>query len=717
MIKKKNKTGKPRTDQKLEDLKEEVLQFLNSNSHKSYNLKNIIKKVHIRQQHLINNIVAIMDSLVDEGAVKFNKQGEYQAVKTTELLTGKVDFVNPRYAYVTGEGIKEDIFIKTEDLGNALDDDIVKVRILNYRRDGRPTGEVTEIVERFRSEFVGRIELTEGYGFVIPDFKKMHQDIYIKPSGLKGAKNNDKVIVKIIEWPLGRKNPVGEVIDILGKAGEHEAEMHSIMAEFGLPFRFSATTEKHAKNIQGSITAEEISSRRDFRKVTTFTIDPEDAKDFDDAVSYRLLENGHHEVGVHIADVTHYVKEGTLLDEEAYKRGTSVYLVDRTVPMLPERLSNDLCSLKPEEDKLTFSAVFELDSNAQMLKEWFGRTLIHSNRRFTYEEAQERIETKQGDFTKELLILNDLAIKLRTERYRKGSINFETTEIKFNLDEKGKPLAVIPKVRKDAHKLIEEFMLIANKRVAEFIFNLKKDKERRTFVYRIHDEPDEEKLKLFENFAGKFGHRLNIRQEGISKALNNLIDEIQGKPEQNILENLAIRSMAKAKYSTAEKAHFGLAFQHYTHFTSPIRRYPDMISHRLLAHYLAQGKQVSKESYEKKCIHCSDREKVAADAERASIKYKQVEFMMGRIGEIFEGLISGVTDWGIFVEIIETKSEGMIRLSSLGDDFYEFDERNYRVIGKHNKRIFALGDKLKVRIIKVDIDRRTIDLELPGKNE
>ncbi len=717
MSKKKNIKTRTKADKKLVELEEQVIFFLKNNSHKSYNIKQLVKKLHIRERHLNYNLENILKALVIKGNLIVNQQGEYQSVKGSVSFTGRVDYVNPRYAFVSSEESVDDIFIRSEDMAGALDDDVVKVRILSFRRDGNPVGEVIEILERNRSEFVGKLELTKDYGFVIPDFKKMHQDIFVKHAGLKGGKNNDKVIVKIIEWPAPDKNPVGEIIDILGPAGNHEAEMHSIMAEFGLPFRFTNVIENLANKINGNISKEEISKRKDFRPITTFTIDPEDAKDFDDALSFKSLKNGNFEVGVHIADVTHYVLEDTTLDGEAYLRGTSVYLVDRTIPMLPERLSNELCSLRPDEDKLTFSAVFELNREAAIVKEWFGRTIIRSDRRFTYEEAQERLETGKGDFSSELKSLNALALKLKDQRYAKGAINFETTEIKFRLDESGKPLEVIPKERKDAHKLIEEFMLLANKRVAEYVYNLYQGKERRTFVYRIHDEPDEEKLEIFQNFARKFGHRLDIKKSGISNALNQLIDEIQGKPEQNVLENLAIRSMAKAKYSTAEKGHFGLAFEHYTHFTSPIRRYPDMMSHRLLAHYIAKGKQVSKQDFEKKCLHSSDREKVASDAERASIKYKQVEFMKDKIGEIFEGLISGVTDWGIFVEIIESKCEGMIRLSGLTDDYYEYDEKNYRVIGRHNKRIFALGDKITVVVMKADIDRRTIDLELSDHNE
>lgn len=465
------------------------------------------------------------------------------------------------------------------------------------------------------------------------------------------------------------------------------------MAEFDLPFRFHEKVINESKKIEEEITKEEVNKRWDFRQVTTFTIDPEDAKDFDDAISFRKLESGNYEIGVHIADVTHYVKPGSILDQEAYDRATSVYLVDRTIPMLPERLSNELCSLRPHEDKLTFAAVFEIDDKVKIKKEWFGRTIIHSDVRFSYEEAQVILEKGRGELADELRILNDLAKKLRSERFKKGAVNFETTEVKFKLDEKGKPLAVIPKVRKDAHKLIEEFMLLANRQVATFVYNIKKGKEKNTFVYRIHDYPDPEKVKNFSVFARQFGHKMNVDETSISSSLNKLMSEIEGKPEQNILEQLAIRTMAKAKYSTDVKGHFGLAFEHYSHFTSPIRRYPDMMAHRMLQHYLDEGKHINKNEYEEKCVHSSEREKRAADAERASIKYKQVEFMASAEKKPYEGLISGVTEWGIYVEIIETKCEGMVRLADMTDDFYEFDEKNYRITGRKNRKVYTLDRK------------------------
>jgi ribonuclease R len=710
----KRKQKNTKSGKKVDSLKKEIIGLFEGNPAKSFSTKKIISALDLKQKHLKNNIEGILIELMRKGIIGIEKDGNFSLITRSSEVTGQVDFVNPKYAFVVSEKYDQDIYVKAEDLKNALDDDIVKVNVSSIRKDGRPVGFVTEIVKRHRLEFVGRVELSAKYAFVIPDFKKMHYDIFIRPEDINKAKNNDKVIVRILDWRPGDKNPVGEIINVLGQAGQNEAEIHSIMAEFGLPFDFPVQVKKQAEKISSDISGKEIKRRRDFRKVTTFTIDPEDAKDFDDAISIVFLGNGNYEVGVHIADVTHYVHEDSILDKEAFNRATSVYLVDRTIPMLPERLSNELCSLKPREDKLTFSAVFELDKNAQIKNEWFGKTIIHSDRRFTYEEAQERIETFAGDFAKELTLLNELALKLRLERFMTGSINFETTEVKFRLDQDGKPLEIIPKVRKDSHKLIEDFMLLANRRVASYVNRKSGEKNRKTFVYRVHDNPDEERLETFSLFARRFGHKLNFKKDGISKALNMLMEEIDGKPEQNILENLAIRSMAKAKYSTEEKGHFGLAFDHYTHFTSPIRRYPDMMVHRLLSLYMGNGESALKEIYEHKCLHSSDKEKIATDAERASIKYKQVEYMADKVGQEFDGLISGITDWGVYVEIVATKVEGMIRISELGDDYYEFDEKNMRVVGRYNKRIYTLGDKIRIKVLKADVDRRIIDLSLAG---
>jgi len=660
---------------------------------------------------MIEDMYKLLDALEEEGRVEQLSSGHYKSTGSSKGVTGIVDHVNPRFAYiVTGEEGKKDIYVRSQDLASAVHGDTVEVVTSGRKSGDNPEGKVTAIVKRGRDRFVGRIELSRNFGFVVPDYKKIYQDFFIYPENLNGATTNDKVLFEVTKWADRDKSPEGKVIEVLGKTGENEAEIHSIMAEFDLPFRFPENVLKLSETISEDITKDEIKKRRDFRDVLTFTIDPEDAKDFDDAISFRKLDNGLFEIGVHIADVTHYVTPGNELDQDAFDRATSVYLVDRTVPMLPERLSNALCSLRPNEDKLTFAAVFEMDDKAKVHKEWFGRTVIHSNHRFSYEQAQEVIEAGAGKFADEIKILNKLHHVLRAERFKKGAVNFETTEVKFKLDEKGKPLAVVPKVRKDAHKLIEEFMLLANRAVATYVFKMKKGEEKNTFVYRTHDLPNEEKLADFAQFAKQFGHQLQFESSAVSKSLNKLMDEIEGKPEQNVLQSLAVRAMAKAKYTTDAKGHFGLAFDHYTHFTSPIRRYPDMMVHRLLQHYLDGGKSVNKKEFEEKCVHSSEREKRAADAERASIKYKQVEFMSMAENKAYDGIITGITDFGVFVEMVETKCEGMVRMADMKDDFYEFDEKNYRVIGRRRKMIYRLGDKVKVRIKKTDIGRRMIDL-------
>jgi ribonuclease R len=692
-----------------------VLAFLQENPGRAYQIKQILKSVGVRDAISKGKVTDVIFTMADRGIIKRMRNGAFTVEKELETLLGVVDSVNARFAYIVlerqeGEEEQEDVWIAREDLLGALDDDVVKIVLKPKRHGKHPEGKVVEIISRYRDEFVGRLEMSTRYGFVIPDFKKMFHDIYIHHNDLNGAKHNDKVIVKLTKWPDRDKKPEGIITRVLGRAGEHNAEIHSIIAEFGLPLEFPEAVENEAEAIPEEISAKEIAKRKDFRNITTFTIDPEDAKDFDDALSLRTLSNGNFEVGIHIADVTHYVDTEGILEEEAQDRATSVYLVDRTIPMLPERLSNGLCSLRPKEEKLTFSAVFELDEAGEIQKEWFGRTIIYSDRRFTYEEAQERLETGVGDFHEEIKQLDDLAKQLRAKRFKAGAVNFETVEVKFKLADDGTPLGVIPKERKDAHMLIEEFMLMANKKVAEFIFKKGTEAHPMTFVYRTHDNPDPEKLDTFSTFAQRFGHQMNMEGAGISRSLNKLIAQIEGKPEQNVLQQLAIRTMAKAKYTTDPKGHFGLAFAHYTHFTSPIRRYPDMMVHRLLQHYLNGGKTANKEEYEELCLHSSDREKRAADAERASIKYKQVEFMSMVADKAFAGIVSGVTEWGIFVEITETKCEGMVRMTDMTDDYYEFDEQNYRVIGKRNKRMISLGDNVYVRVKATDIDRRTIDL-------
>ncbi|MFZ2905842.1 MAG: ribonuclease R [Cyclobacteriaceae bacterium] len=690
-----------------------IIELFENNPGRAYSIKQLAKKIGLKKRDDIKTATFIIFELEDDGRIQELPNGAY-AIKSAppgKQVTGIVDHVNARFAYVRMGEDKPDVYVKTHDLGSALDGDTVTLSIIPGRHGEHPEGRVTGVLKRNRTRFVGKLELSKNYAFVVPDFRKIHQDFFVYPEHIKGAKTNDKVIIEVIEWASGEKNPTAKVVDILGKAGENEAEIHSIMAEFGLPFEFPEKVEKEANKIDEGFTAAEIKKRWDFRKTLTFTIDPEDAKDFDDALSIEPLEGGHYQIGVHIADVTHYVQPSSELEKEAFDRATSVYLVDRTIPMLPERLSNGLCSLRPNEDKFTFAAVFDMDANGNIKKEWFGRTIIHSDHRFTYEGAQEVLETGKGKFAAELKTLNDLAHKLRKDRFGKGAVNFETTEVKFKLDEKGKPLAVIPKVRKDAHKLIEEFMLLANKQVARFIYNMKKGEDKNTFVYRTHDLPDPEKVQNFALFAKQFGHKLHIDDKTISRSLNKLMDEVEGKPEQGVLQSLAVRAMAKAKYTTEAKGHFGLAFDHYSHFTSPIRRYPDMMAHRLLQHYLDKGKSVNKKEYEEKCLHSSEREKRAADAERASIKYKQVEFMASMDPKLtYDGLISGVTEWGIFVEITETKCEGMIRLADMDDDYYEYDEKNYCIVGRRRRKIYTLGDQVRVKIKKTDVDKRTIDL-------
>jgi ribonuclease R len=699
----------------IEHLKKRIKTCLDQHKAQSFTTGKLIQKLNLGDRREKMALQTAVAELVRSKEIVEMSNGRLRSNQKAERIVGRVDFVNPRFAFIIPDGLDhtEDIYVRENDLMQALDDDLVEVEITGTNRSGRFEGRVVKLLERKRTQFVGRVVKTKATAFVRPDFKKMHLDIYVKMKDLKGAENDDKVVVELSHWPAWERNPEGVVVEVLGKSGEHEAEIHSIMAEFNLPFEFPKEIVQEAETLRTAITKEEIAKRRDFRGITTFTIDPEDAKDFDDALSVEHLPGGFYRIGVHIADVTHYVRPNTQLEREASRRATSVYLVDRTIPMLPEKLSNDLCSLRPNEDKLCFSAVFDMDEQGRIKEEWFGRTIIHSDRRFTYEEAQERLETGEGDFAEEILLLNKLAYKLREKRFAEGSLGFETVEVKFKLDEKGKPLGMFPKVRKDAHKLIEDFMLLANKRVAEYVYRIKKGHDKNTFVYRTHDNPDPEKLESFALFARRFGHKFDPLEENrLHDSLKNLIKNIEGKPEQNILENLAIRSMAKAKYTTAPKGHFALAFKHYTHFTSPIRRYPDMMVHRLLQHYLDGNPPPEREEYEAACQHSSLMEKNASDAERASIKYKQVEFMAMAEVKDYEGIITGVTEFGIFVEIIETRCEGMVRVSDLEDDYYDYDEKNLRLIGRRRGRIFNLGQQVVVRVIGTDINRRTIDLEL-----
>ena len=711
---KKTRSGKSPSS---EFIAQKVRQIFHSNPDLRFSFKQVIKKAGAKDVKSKEAVFSTIRNMEQEGVLSKNRDNTFQSTMATSFITGRVDHVNARFAYVVSEEYEDDIWVKTADLKSALDGDTVAVQLKEGSKHGKkPEGRVVDIVARKKQEFVGRIEIMPRYAFVVPDNRKVHIDIFVYPEKIAKARHNDKVVVKIKEWHgKSNKSPIGEVTEVLGKAGENEAEIHSIMAEFDLPFRFPTHVEAEADKIAETISDKEIKKREDFRGVTTFTIDPADAKDFDDAISFKTLKNGNYEIGVHIADVSHYVKPDSILDKEAVDRATSVYLVDRTIPMLPEKLSNGVCSLRPKEDKLTFGAVFEMTKEGKVKKKRFGRTVIHSDRRFTYEEAQERIESGEGDFAEELNILNGLAKKLKADRFKKGSINFETVEVKFKLDENGKPLGIIPKERKDAHKLVEDFMLLANKYVAEFVFGMHKGED--TFVYRTHDAPDPDRLETFSKFATRFGHKLNVNPGNVANSLNSLMDEIQGKPEQNVLESLAIRSMAKARYTTDPKMHFGLAFPHYTHFTSPIRRYPDVMVHRLLQHYLDKQKSPDSKEYEELCSHSSEREKRAADAERASIKYKQVEFMASVEKKVFDGIVTGITEWGEFVEITETKCEGMVRISDMDDDYYDFDEKNFCLVGRRNKKTITLGDEVNVIVVRTDIDRRTIDLEFVDEED
>ena len=691
-----------------------VLDIYEQNGNVPLNYKQVSAKLNVRDPESRDIIFEILEEEAKKNTLKEVNPGRFQLVELKTFVEGKVALTNDGSAFiVTDDDAESDIFVAPRKLRNALNGDRVKVYVYAKSRGKNKEGEVIEILHRAKMEFTGIVKLSERFAFFIPDDRKMMHDIYIPAAALNGAKNGIKAIAEITDWPTDAKNPIGRIKQILGTQGENDTEMNAILAEYGFPLSFNKDVEHDAKEISDIITAEEIGRRRDFREVITFTIDPFDAKDFDDALSFKKLENGNYEVGVHIADVSHYIKPDSALDKEADDRGTSVYLVDRVIPMLPERLSNGLCSLRPKEDKLCFSAVFELDEEAHIMHEWYGKTIIHSDRRFTYEEVQEVIETNTGDFNEEILKLNALAYKLRERKFKNGAISFETTEVKFKLDEQGKPTGVYVKERKDAHKLIEDFMLLANRKVAEYVSKMGKGKHKFTFVYRVHDSPKPDALANFAQFAARFGYKINTKSDKeIAKSLNYLMEDVEGKKEQNVLTHLAIRSMAKAIYTTKGSSHYGLAFDHYTHFTSPIRRYPDVMVHRLLFHYLNGGLSANAEHYEKLCQHSSQMEKKAADAERASIKYKQAEFLKDQVGSVYSGVISGVTEWGMYVEIIENKCEGMIRLRDISDDFYTLDEKNYAIIGQRKKKVYQLGDEVKIKVKNVDLTKKQIDFSL-----
>ena len=709
--KKEKKAGKRMKKKELANI---LMDFFHTKQEEVISLKYLFAELHLTTHPLKMLCMDILADMladdyiteVDKNKYKLNNHGIEMTGTFQRKSNGKNSFIP--------EGGGEPIFIAERNSAHAMNNDKVKIAFFAKRKHHDAEGEVIEILERANDTFVGTLEVEKSYAFLVTENRTLANDIFIPKDKLKGGKTGDKAVVKVIEWPDKAKNPIGQVIDILGKAGDNTTEMHAILAEFGLPYVYPQAVEKAADKIPAEITAEEIARREDFRKVTTFTIDPKDAKDFDDALSIRKLKDNLWEVGVHIADVTHYVKEGSIIDKEAEKRATSVYLVDRTIPMLPERLCNFLCSLRPHEEKLAFSVIFDITEKGDVKNSRVVHTVIYSDRRFTYEEAQQIIETKNGDFKDEVLMLDTIAKALREKRFAAGAINFDRYEVKFEIDEKGKPVSVYFKESKDANKLVEEFMLLANRTVAEQIGRVPKGKKAKVLPYRIHDLPDPEKLDNLNQFIARFGYKLRTSgtKTDISKSINHLLDDIQGKKEENLIETVSIRAMQKARYSTHNIGHYGLAFDYYTHFTSPIRRFPDMMVHRLVTKYLDGGRSVSESKYEDLCDHSSNMEQIAANAERASIKYKQVEFMSERVGQTYDGVISGVTEWGLYVELNENKCEGMIPMRDLDGDYYEFDEKNYCLRGRRKNHTYSLGDAITVKVARANLEKKQLDFAL-----
>ncbi len=696
-----------------EELTGLVIDFFNKESNNTYNYKQVAAAINAETPKERQMVTDILDGLAVDGFLTEVVPGKYKAKSRGTQSSGIfIRRSNGKNSVILDSG-DEAIFVAERNSMHALNGDKVRVHICAKRKGCEPEAEVIEIIEKNEQVFIGTLQVEKYYAHLVTDSKFLATDIFIPKNKLKGGKSGDKAIVKIIDWPDDANSPVGQVVDILGVAGENNAEIHAILAEFGLPYKYPEEVEAAANKIDAGITPEVIAARKDFRDVTTFTIDPKDAKDFDDALSIKKLPNGNWQVGVHIADVTHYVTPGSIIDKEAQKRATSVYLVDRVVPMLPEHLSNGICSLRPDEEKLTFSCVFELDNNANVINSDICRTVIKSNRRFTYEDAQEIIETGKGDYSEEIQTLNKFAKILRKNRYENGSVEFDRSEVRFEIDDKGHPVSVYFKVAKDANKLIEEFMLLANRKVAESVGMVKKGKPK-AFVYRIHDLPDPDKMLNFAQIASRFGYKVKIngKSSDVNRSLNKLLDDIKGTGEENMISTLAIRSMAKAVYTTLNVGHYGLAFDYYTHFTSPIRRYPDMMVHRLLEKYMAGGRSVNTEKLEEQCKHSSDMEQLAANAERASIKYKQVEYMGDHLGEVYTGVISGVTEWGLYVELDVNKCEGLVPIRDLEDDYYELDEKNYCLIGRRKNGKYQLGDAVKVQIARADLVKKQLDFVL-----
>lgn len=710
---------------------EDVLDFLKHNDSKAFNYKQLGAAMEINNESERFMLIEILESLKQQGFVIEKEKGRYQIKETKKFVTGTIDFTSQGTAFVIYSETEADVFIPARKTRDAFQGDLVKVQLETKRSGKRKEGEVIDVIKRARTEFVGTIRINPKFAFVIADSNKIHVDFFVRINDTKGAQDGQKVLIRLKEWKANEQNPTATVLEVFGFPGQHKTEMHAIMAEYGLPDHFPDAVEYEAKKLPTQITESEIEKRRDFRDITTFTIDPVDAKDFDDALSIRKLDNALWEIGVHIADVTHYLKPQTVLDKEAVSRATSVYLVDRVIPMLPEVLSNFVCSLRPKEEKYCFSAVFHLDDDAQIHDQWFGKTIIYSDRRFTYEEVQVMIEGEDGEFKNEIMVLDRLAKKLRHERQKKGSIFFDKAEVKFHLDEEGNPTGVFFKTQKDAHKLIEDFMLLANRKVAEFIGGTNKDNSdgKKTkakgkedggnvCVYRVHDVPSDEKMAELSGFAARFGYQMNLgSKQKVAQSINKLLQDVKNKKEQNMMELLAVRSMPKAIYTTKNVGHYGLGFEYYTHFTSPIRRYPDVLVHRLLEAKLQGKNYSSKDELEFLCKHSSDMERMAAEAERASVKYKQVEFMKDRIGQTFEGVISGVTEWGIYVEVIENKCEGMIRSRDLKGDHFVFDEDNYRYVGRSTNKIYALGDKVEIIVVEADLIKKQLNYAFADSQE